>query len=370
MKKISIIVPCYNEEDCLLDFDAKLSEVVGQMGDYEFEVFYIDDDSKDHTLELMRQICKKRDYASYLSFSRNFGKEAAMYAGFCNANGDYVAVMDADLQDPPELLPDMVKFLESGEYDSVATRRINREGEPPIRSLFARMFYKLINKISDADIVDGARACLKIAFCKIPSQFASDFMLDLGGVVGYIDEIQHIIRCKVGRKIVGMNFQTRSRDYRLMKKEMADVIVAMGEQNRFSKGIFGWIGFRTYWYAFENVKRAAGETKWSFWKLLKYSMNGIVSFSQVPLSIASWMGMGCTGISLAAIVFIVIRKLIFGDPVQGWASNMCVMIFIGGVQLFCLGVIGQYIGKTYAETKKRPHYIVSECSEGQIKRVG
>lgn len=292
MKKISIIVPCYNEEDCLLDFDAKLSEVVGQMGDYEFEVFYIDDGSKDHTLELMRQICKKRDYASYLSFSRNFGKEAAMYAGFCNANGDYVAVMDADLQDPPELLPDMVKFLESGEYDSVATRRINREGEPPIRSLFARMFYKLINKISDADIVDGAR------------------------------------------------------DYRLMKKEMADVIVAMGEQNRFSKGIFGWIGFRTYWYAFENVKRAAGETKWSFWKLLKYSMNGIVSFSQVPLSIASWMGMGCTGISLAAIVFIVIRKLIFGDPVQGWASNMCVMIFIGGVQLFCLGVIGQYIGKT------------------------
>jgi len=316
MKKISIIVPCYNEEDCLLDFDAKLSEVVGQMGDYEFEVFYIDDGSKDHTLELMRQICKKRDYASYLSFSRNFGKEAAMYAGFCNANGDYVAVMDADLQDPPELLPDMVKFLESGEYDSVATRRINREGEPPIRSLFARMFYKLINKISDADIVDGAR------------------------------------------------------DYRLMKKEMADVIVAMGEQNRFSKGIFGWIGFRTYWYAFENVKRAAGETKWSFWKLLKYSMNGIVSFSQVPLSIASWMGMGCTGISLAAIVFIVIRKLIYGDPVQGWASNMCVMIFIGGVQLFCLGVIGQYIGKTYAETKKRPHYIVSECSEGQIKRVG
>ncbi len=316
MKKISIIVPCYNEEDCLLDFDAKLSEVVGQMGDYEFEVFYIDDGSKDHTLELMRQICKKRDYASYLSFSRNFGKEAAMYAGFCNANGDYVAIMDADLQDPPELLPDMVKFLESGEYDSVATRRINREGEPPIRSLFARMFYKLINKISDADIVDGAR------------------------------------------------------DYRLMKKEMADVIVAMGEQNRFSKGIFGWIGFRTYWYAFENVKRAAGETKWSFWKLLKYSMNGIVSFSQVPLSIASWMGMGCTGISLAAIVFIVIRKLIYGDPVQGWASNMCVMIFIGGVQLFCLGVIGQYIGKTYAETKKRPHYIVSECSEGQIKRVG
>ncbi len=316
MKKISLIVPCYNEENCLLAFDEKLSEVVGQMGDYEFEVFYINDGSKDHTLEIMRQICKKRDYACYLSFSRNFGKEAAMYAGFSNADGDYVAVMDADLQDPPELLPDMVKILESGEYDSVATRRIDRAGEPPIRSFFARMFYRLINKISDADIVDGAR------------------------------------------------------DYRLMKREMADVIVAMGEQNRFSKGIFGWIGFRTYWYAFENVKRAAGETKWSFWKLLKYSLNGIVSFSQVPLGIASWMGMACTGISLAAIVFIVIRKLIFGDPVQGWASNMCVMIFIGGVQLFCLGVIGQYVGKTYAETKKRPHYIVSECSKGQIKKVG
>ncbi len=316
MKKISLIVPCYNEENCLLAFDEKLSEVVGQMGDYEFEVFYINDGSKDHTLEIMRQICKKRDYACYLSFSRNFGKEAAMYAGFSNADGDYVAVMDADLQDPPELLPDMVKILESGEYDSVATRRIDRAGEPPIRSFFARMFYRLINKISDADIVDGAR------------------------------------------------------DYRLMKREMADVIVAMGEQNRFSKGIFGWIGFRTYWYAFENVKRAAGETKWSFWKLLKYSLNGIVSFSQVPLGIASWMGMACTGISLAAIVFIVIRKLIFGDPVQGWASNMCVMIFIGGVQLFCLGVIGQYVGKTYAETKKRPHYIVSECSKRQIKKVG
>lgn len=227
-----------------------------------------------------------------------------------------MAVMDADLQDPPELLPEMVKILESGEYDSVATRRVDRAGEPPIRSFFARMFYKLINKISDADVVDGAR------------------------------------------------------DYRLMKREMVDVIVEMAERNRFSKGIFGWIGFRTYWYAFENVERAAGETKWNFWKLFKYSIDGIISFSQMPLNIASWMGVACTGISLLAIFFIVIRRLIFGDAVQGWASNMCVMIFIGGIQLFCLGVIGQYIGKTYVETKKRPHYIVCECSDKQIKRVG
>ena len=316
MELLSIIVPCFNEEATVESFYARTSAVCAALPEIRVEYIFVDDGSRDQTLPLLKKLAEGDSAVRWLALSRNFGKEGAMFAGLEHARGDFVAVMDADLQDPPELLPDMVKFLESGEYDSVATRRINREGEPPIRSLFARMFYKLINKISDADIVDGAR------------------------------------------------------DYRLMKKEMADVIVAMGEQNRFSKGIFGWIGFRTYWYAFENVKRAAGETKWSFWKLLKYSMNGIVSFSQVPLSIASWMGMGCTGISLAAIVFIVIRKLIFGDPVQGWASNMCVMIFIGGVQLFCLGVIGQYIGKTYAETKKRQHYIVSECSEGQIKRVG
>lgn len=316
MKKISLIIPCYNEETCLTVFDKEISKIVEQMKGYTFEILYIDDGSVDHTLEIIRKICEKREYARYLSFSRNFGKEAAMYAGFCNVKGDYIAVMDADLQDPPALLPEMAAILEKGEYDSVATRRVSREGEPPIRSFFARMFYKLINKISDADIVDGAR------------------------------------------------------DYRLMKREMVDVIVAMGERNRFSKGIFGWIGFRTYWYAFENIERAAGETKWSFWKLMKYSMDGIVSFSQIPLNIASWMGMACTGFSLIAIIFIVVRRLLFGDAVQGWASNMCVMIFIGGVQLFCLGVMGQYIGKTYAETKKRPHYIVSECSDEEIKKIG
>ena len=316
MKKISLIIPCYNEEGCLPAFDSEIAKVVERMPEYEFEILFVNDGSVDGTLPLIRGFAEKRSYVRYLSFSRNFGKEAAMYAGFTNATGDDVAVMDADLQDPPELLPKMVKILESGEYDSVATRRVDRAGEPPIRSFFARMFYKLINKISDADIVDGAR------------------------------------------------------DYRLMKREMVDVIVEMGERNRFSKGIFGWIGFRTYWYAFENVERAAGETKWNFWKLFKYSIDGIISFSQMPLNIASWMGVACTGISLLAILFIVVRRLIFGDAVQGWASNMCVMIFIGGIQLFCLGVIGQYIGKTYVETKKRPHYIVSECSDEQIKRVG
>ena len=316
MKKISIIVPCYNEAESIRLYDEEMNAIVNKMNDYEFEVIYIDDGSKDETLSIIRQIKEKRDYVRYISFSRNFGKEMAMYAGFCNAKGDYVAVMDADLQDPPALLPDMVKILESGEYDSVATRRVNREGEPPIRSFFARMFYKIINKISDADIVDGAR------------------------------------------------------DYRLMKKEMVDVLVAMGEQNRFSKGLFGWIGYKTYWYAYQNVERAAGETKWSFWKLFKYSIEGIVSFSQMPLSIASWMGILCTGVSAMAIIFIVVRKLLFGDPVQGWASNTCVIIFMGGIQLFCLGVMGQYIGKTYVETKKRPHYIVSECSDEEIKKIG
>ena len=316
MKKISLIIPCYNEEECIPIFDQEMAGIIERMQEYEFEILYVDDGSKDKTLQVIRQLSRDRHYVRYLSFSRNFGKEAAMYAGFCNATGDYVAVLDADLQDPPSLLPEMVRILEDGEYDSVATRRKDREGEPFIRSFFARMFYQIINKISDADIVDGAR------------------------------------------------------DFRMMKREMVDVIVQMGERNRFSKGIFGWIGFRTYWYSYENKERASGETKWSFWKLLKYSLDGIVSFSQMPLNLASWMGVTCTGMSLLAILFIIFKKLAFGEDVQGWASNMCVILFIGGIQLFCLGVIGQYIGKTYAETKKRPHYIVSECSDGQVKKIG
>ena len=238
-----------------------------------------------------------------------------MYAGFCNARGDYVAVMDADMQDPPSLLPQMVERLQTGEWDSVATRRVTRKGEPPIRSFCARMFYKLINRISDADVVDGAR------------------------------------------------------DFRLMTREMVDAIVSMGEFNRFSKGIFGWIGFRTYWLPYENVERAAGETKWSFWKLFQYSIDGIINFSQVPLSIASWGGIALTALSFVMIAFIVVRKLLFGDPVAGWPSLACMITFIGGIQLFCLGIMGQYLAKTYLEVKKRPHFIIAETNREEAVKV-
>lgn len=311
---LSIIVPCYNEENSLPFFYSETTSVIQKLNQ-DYELILVNDGSKDKTLLIMQDLASKDSHIVYLSFSRNFGKEAAMYAGFCNAKGDYIAVMDADLQDPPSLLPEMLEILNRGDYDSVATRRVNRKGEPPIRSWFARKFYQIINKISDADIVDGAR------------------------------------------------------DFRLMKREMVDAIIAMGEYNRFSKGIFGWVGFRTYWMAYENVERVAGETKWSFWKLFKYAIDGIISFSQAPLSVASWFGIWITLCSFFAMIFIIIRKLIFGDPVAGWASMMCVISFIGGVQLFCLGIIGQYIAKIYMEVKRRPHYIVSECNIEDIKKI-
>lgn len=317
LKKITLIIPCYNEEKALPYFFPEIFRVADEMKEKaEIELLLVDDGSKDGTLNVLREFAAKDERIKYISFSRNFGKEAAMYAGFCNAKGDYVAVMDADLQDPPALLPQMFDLLESGEYDSVATRRVSRAGEPKIRSFFARMFYKIINRISDADIVDGAR------------------------------------------------------DYRLMRREMVDAIVAMGEQNRFSKGIFGWIGFKTYWLPFENVERVAGETKWSFWKLFRYSIDGIVNFSQTPLSIASWIGVLFTVVSLIAVAFIFIRKLCFGgSSVDGWASIVCIVTFIGGVQLACLGIIGQYLSKTYLEVKKRPHYIVRETNDRNTDRV-
>jgi len=285
------------------------------MPKYDFEFLFVNDGSKDKTLEILKMMAKEDDRVVYLSFSKNFGKEAAMYAGFCNAAGDYVAVMDADMQDPPALLPEMVTYLESGEYDSVATRRVTRQGEPKIRSFFARKFYKLINKISDADVVDGAR------------------------------------------------------DFRLMKREMVEAIVAMGEQNRFSKGIFGWIGFKTKWLPFENVERAAGETKWNFWKLFKYSLDGIFNFSNAPLQIASVIGLLFTFVSFIAIVLIVVRKAIWGDPVDGWPSLACIITFIGGIQLFCMGIMGQYLSKTYMEVKKRPHFIIGETNGEDIKKI-
>ena len=311
---LSLIVPCYNEQEALPFFYKETTEVLSQM-DCDYEILFVNDGSKDGTLSLIREYAQADPHVIYLSFSRNFGKEAAMYAGFCSARGDYVAVMDADLQDPPSLLPEMLAALKSGEYDSVATRRVSRQGEPPVRSWFARRFYALINKISDADVVDGAR------------------------------------------------------DFRLMRREMVDAIVAMGEYNRFSKGIFGWVGFRTKWLPYENRERVAGETKWSFWKLFKYAVDGIINFSQAPLTAMFVLGMIMTLIAAVMLVFVVVRRLVFGDPVAGWASTICVIIFIGGVQICFLGLMGQYIAKTYMETKRRPHYIVAETNGENVPRI-
>ena len=314
LNEISLIVPCYNEQESLPVFFNEINKTMKTMG-CTYELLFVDDGSSDNTLEILKAASENDPHIRYISFSRNFGKESAMYAGFCNAHGKYIAVMDADLQDPPALLPEMLRLIKEDGYDSVATRRISRKGEPAIKSFFARQFYKLINRISDANIVDGAR------------------------------------------------------DFRLMKKEMVDVIVSMSEYNRFSKGIFGWIGFKTYWLLFENHERIAGETKWSFWKLFKYAIEGIINFSNVPLNIASWFGIFMTVIDFFAIIFIVIRKLIFGDPVAGWASTVCIITLIGGIQLFCMGIMGQYISKTYSEVKNRPHYIVSESSLDDIEKI-
>lgn len=304
---ISIIVPCYNEEESLPYFYEEATRVLCSLKErYEYEILFVNDGSKDKTIEKIKELAVKDQHVKYLSFSRNFGKEAAMYAGLCHAKGEYVAVMDADLQDPPSLLPEMLKILETNQYDSVATRRSDRRGEPPIRSWFAKKFYLIINKISDADIVDGAR------------------------------------------------------DFRLMNRKMVDAIIAMPEYNRFSKGIFGWVGFRTYWLPYENVERVAGQTKWNFWKLTKYAIDGIINFSQVPLIISSWMGVFMTALSCVAIFLLILRRLLFGDPVQGWASLVCIIIFIGGLQMLFMGIVGQYIAKIYMESKRRPIYIIAE----------
>ncbi len=314
MEKISLIVPCYNEQESLPLFYKEVQSVLMGMP-YDYEIIFVNDGSQDNTLSILKEFAEKNPNVCYLSLSRNFGKEAAMYAGFCNADGDYIAVMDSDMQDPPSLLPKMLTILQSGKYDSVASRRVSRTGEPVLRSFFARKFYRIINRISDAEIVDGAR------------------------------------------------------DFRLMKREMADAVVQMGEYNRFSKGIFGWVGFRTYWMPYENVERAAGETKWNFWKLFHYAIDGIINFSHAPLHISSWCGMGMTFLSLFLLFAIIIRKLCFGDPVAGWASLICVILFLGGVQLFSIGIMGQYIAKMYLESKHRPHYIISETNHEKIKKI-
>lgn len=309
---VSLIVPCYNEEEALPVFYKELCTVTQTLPEYEFEFLFVDDGSKDRTLSLLTELARKDKRVKYLSFSRNFGKEAAMYAGFCNCAGDLVAVMDADMQDPPSLLPQMIKIIESGEYDSVATRRADRKGEPVIRSFFARLFYRIMNKLSDTDIVDGAR------------------------------------------------------DFRLMTRQMVDAIIRVSEYNRFSKGIFGWIGFKTYWLAYENVERVAGKSNWSFWKLFKYSIDGFINHSQFLLSLSSWGGILCTLLSFVMVIFIIVRKALFGDPVAGWPSLVCIILFTSGIQLFCVGIIGQYLAKVYLEAKKRPHYIVAKSNKDQV----
>lgn len=306
-KKVSIVVPMYNEQESLKILYQELNRITERLSDYSFEYLFVNDGSTDNTLFVIRGLAQKDKRVHYLSFSRNFGKEAALFAGLKAAKGDYIATMDADLQDPPELLPQMLKLIEEG-CDNVAARRINRKGEPPIRSFCARCFYKLMRRLSRMEIADGAR------------------------------------------------------DYRLMSRMMVDSILSVGEYNRFSKGIFAWVGFETRWLEFENVKRSAGETKWGFFKLVRYSFDGIINFSDTPIKISSYLGLLLTVLSFIAIVVEVIRALVFKDPVAGWPSLVCIITFIGGIQLFCMGIMGQYIAKTYMEVKHRPHYIVKESN--------
>ena len=306
--KITAVVPCYNEQEALGLFYEELNRVTAEMRDCEFEILFVNDGSKDRTLELMKELAEKDGRVKYISFSRNFGKEAAIYAGLEHAGGDLVAIMDADLQDPPRLLPEMYRAVTEEGYDSVATRRVTRKGEPPIRSFFARMFYRMMNKMCKTEVVDGAR------------------------------------------------------DFRLMTRPFVDSLLSMKEYNRFSKGLFGWVGFRTKWIEFENVERVAGETKWSFWKLLLYAIDGMVAFSTMPLSVAALIGIIMCVIAAISIIFIIVRQLCFGGSAFGWPSMVCIMIFIGGVQLLCMGIMGQYLAKTYLEVKNRPIYICKETN--------
>ena len=305
---ISIVVPCYNESEALPKFIEVLDGIIAKMDYADFQVVLVNDGSRDKTLEVMKAIAQTRPYIKYVSFSRNFGKEAGMYAGLTYADGDYVAIMDADLQDPPEFLIDMYEAVTKEGYDCAATRRVTRKGEPPIRSFFARMFYKLMGRMSTTEVVDGAR------------------------------------------------------DFRLMNRKFVDALLNCREYNRFSKGMFGWVGFKTKWIAYENVERVAGQTKWNFWSLFKYSIEGIVAFSTTPLVFASFIGLLFCFIAFVAVIFIVVRKFIFGDPVAGWASMTCIITFLGGLQLLFMGIFGQYLAKTYLEVKDRPIYIVADTN--------
>ena len=316
MEKISVVVSCYNEEKALPLFYEEMERVRKKdfEGIVEFEYIFVNDGSKDNTLKIIKELNQKDPKVRYISFSRNFGKEAAMYAGLEAAEGDYVTLMDADLQDPPALLKQMYDAIKNEGYDSVGTRRVTRKGEPPIRSFFARMFYKIINNMSNIEMVDGAR------------------------------------------------------DYRLMKRQVVDSIISLKEYNRYSKGLFSFVGFDTKWIEYENVERVAGETKWSFWKLFKYALEGITAFSTTPLIFSSIVGLIFCLVAFIAIIFIIVKTLVYGDPTAGWPSMACIIVFVSGIQLFTIGIIGQYLSKTYLEVKKRPIYIIKETEKDYTKK--
>ena len=316
MEKISVVVSCYNEEKALPLFYEEMERVRKKdfEGIVEFEYIFVNDGSKDNTLKIIKELNQKDPKVRYISFSRNFGKEAAMYAGLEAAEGDYVTLMDADLQDPPALLKQMYDAIKNEGYDSVGTRRVTRKGEPPIRSFFARMFYKIINKMSNIEMVDGAR------------------------------------------------------DYRLMKRQVVDSIISLKEYNRYSKGLFSFVGFDTKWIEYENVERVAGVTKWSFWKLFKYALEGITAFSTTPLIFSSIVGLIFCLVAFIAIIFIIVKTLVYGDPTAGWPSMACIIVFVSGIQLFTIGIIGQYLSKTYLEVKKRPIYIIKETEKDYTKK--
>lgn len=316
MKKlISLVVPCYNEEESIVILYDEIKKVSYELDRYEMEFIFVDDGSGDRTLDILKKLSEDDKRVKYISFSKNFGKESAMYAGLCNAHGEYVAILDADMQDPPMLLPEMIKCLETQNYDSVATRRVTRKGEPIVRSAFARMFYKIMNRISDADIMDGAR------------------------------------------------------DFRLMKRQMVDAIISMSEHNRFSKGIFGWVGFRTCWIPYENTERVAGKTKWNFWKLLKYSLDGIISFSNTPVSLIFILGASLFLIGLVLAAVCAMGVLLLNLSVDNWIIILFASMLVLGFQLTSLGIVGKYITNINTEVKKRPHYIIAETNENNAERI-
>jgi len=307
---LSVVVPCYNEEATIPLFHEEMIKQISLLKETKiiesYEFVFVDDGSKDSTAKLLQNLSHQDDHVRYIILSRNFGKEAALFAGLQKAMGAYTVVMDADLQDPPALVPQMLEAVRSGEFDCAGTRRVTRQGEPPIRSFFARRFYRYMAKLSEIEVVDGAR------------------------------------------------------DFRLMNRIYKDSVLSLQERNRFSKGIFPWVGFKTKWFEYENINRVAGETKWSFWKLFLYSLDGITAFSSRPLAFASIMGTVAFFVSLIFIAFVIIRRIIFGDPVAGWASTICIILLVSGIQLFAIGILGQYLAKTYTEVKQRPHFIIRE----------